>query len=358
MNCERARLLMGVIDEIDEPTRRALRAHVNGCAHCFDEWLAEREFRYLLARRPPAPPPSRQQMERLLAVPRHDLTALRVRLMVGRAAPLLAGVLVLGGALLLATHLTGRARQPEPSQDSAQVLAIAPYGPSNGSPTVVARIRPPSASFPQPPRTTPPLRIAAAPASGTPATDAPVRPAPLPPPSATALPAPTWTMATHLGSAVTLPPPRPAAATSLPSPSEPSAPPNVPPTPPPTMAPSPTPPNAPVGPWTLDVRVSGEAPGDPPAGTVLIQIDAVASGEREWAPLYEVVVAFDADGVAVAHYRSSAAPPFAVSVIGLDRVPGFAPCPGQTSVRDVTTASFDADSRTEVAYRLCPAVGP
>ena len=43
MNCERVQYLIGVHDELDPPTVRALREHVSTCPDCLDSWLAEEE---------------------------------------------------------------------------------------------------------------------------------------------------------------------------------------------------------------------------------------------------------------------------------------------------------------------------
>jgi hypothetical protein len=131
MNCERVQLLLGLDSELDPPTRRALAAHVGGCPRCAEARAAEVEFRRLMAART-VPGFDRDRRLALLSIPPPGLTALRLRLLAGQAAP----IAVAAGFLVAGTMLLGRDPRPQVEHFDTRPNLEAPAA------TVVAREAP------------------------------------------------------------------------------------------------------------------------------------------------------------------------------------------------------------------------
>jgi hypothetical protein len=119
VNCDHVRVYLGVADELDEPTRRAVETHVRDCSGCARAWSDELEFRRLMStRRPPEVAPDRRFA--LLAVPPPGYAALRMRLLARWMAPAIAAATLAFGGSWWALH-----RQPPRVAPSAEPLAAA-----------------------------------------------------------------------------------------------------------------------------------------------------------------------------------------------------------------------------------------
>ncbi len=98
MNCERVQCLIGVHEELDAPTLRLLKDHISTCDECREAWLAEVEFRRLMAARPEAPAVSGPRLAAWLAIPAQSYKLLAAKMLIGKlGVPLLiAGVFATG----------------------------------------------------------------------------------------------------------------------------------------------------------------------------------------------------------------------------------------------------------------------
>lgn len=364
MRCDQARVLIGVRDELDAPTRRALQAHVESCRACAEVWLEEAEFMRLMATRS-SPPPSPRLEAQLLAVPARDLALARLRAQAARIGP--PTLLVLGlalGAFWTVQHFTG----PEDGGGAnSRTVALAPDAPgtAQGSqpgpasrapapqaaagPAVIARQRTVDLSgavdlgsaagqarlAAAAPETAPGSRLGDRPAAGS-ITGRRGVPGSLPPPFAAGSvfePSPTALLATAA-------PGR--ASAGVPPPADPTA---VPRSPDPSTAPPASPTAAT---WQLDLKVLLDDPGADLTGTeVVVQIETQVDGT--WATLYEEPLVF-AGSLAEDAPRLNHPPPYEVELFAA--LPGYALCPGESRTRTVD-AGILADRRGEIRFHLC-----
>jgi hypothetical protein len=368
-------VLIGVHDELDAPTRHALRAHVDACRACADAWIEETEFRRLMHARP-SPAPSPQLEARLLAVPAADLGLVRLRWNLARLGP--TTLLALGVALGMLWYAR-RDAGPDHRADRSPAAAQAPMAhagrrtpanaPPSGQPTAVSRQRPGDLSRPAPapmgaasdvqreagfPRRSPPTVPGAhAPQIGTGARRAAAhQPANLAPtqandpvtfaPQATApndappgAPRPGDAGASHRG-----PGEVPAIPTTAP-----------PPVPPDTATPPPASPTAAAWQLKLAVRVDDPA-ADLSGARVVIQIEAAV--QDGWRTLYEEPLLF-AGRIAQDSPRLGLPPPYEVELFA--GLPGHALCAGESRVRTIDAAALEG-GMGEIGFRLCPETAP
>lgn len=386
MKCDRAQVLIGVFDELDAPTRRALHEHVTGCRACTAAWVAEDAFRAVVAALPPPPETASDRLAALLAVPRTvDPRWWRWRWLAERVAPLLvAGAVIVGGAGWLVRSRSTDAPPPtvvapggvagggvdggadggvnggmdggmDGGVDGGMDGAAGRAGPNTGGAVSLV-----------PPAT--PVARRAGVAPGGPRHGAAIRATPDRRPGASP--------GERLVFVVVTPPPVAGAgdaAAVAASPSPPAAPSREngtggdrrdrsgggapaatatprPATAPPTVVPSPT-----VAlPWTLVVVVRAVDPAARPSGEVLVAVDAVDEVTGRWSPVAERYSAFDGHGALRAEFVDpDRAPPYVVTVFGLVNVAGFELCDGARPETRIPLAAFGASRSAETVFLLC-----
>lgn len=380
MNCERVKCLIGVHDELDLPTTRALQEHIGNCESCREHWLAEGQFRQLMARRPlpPLPEPARQRV--LLAVPQHDWRWLRLRLKLLRWAPRLAATVALvAGSAFVARELATRGApavgvdptpvaQPSPPIGLAEVIDLHPtavaqgeakLSRSSGAVRVPAPLRPSdgaSVPVPRPAAAATPVSEPIAPTPDTAALGGAGRP-----PTEQAEPPSNEPPGEH-GGGHPLPTARPS-DTLVPTAQQsdtpiPTAPPIDTPVSTATKTFTPT--------WSLVLEAwpdlaGGDAacPGCDlalddrdqaaasrrPIGPALVEVHTLAGGAR--MPVFEGYLLPEADGAARARVTTSLPPPYEVTFLGA--LDGFSLCPADTPLKSV-----DADAWAPGEARAVP----
>jgi len=352
MRCDRAQVLIGVHDELDAPTRLALRVHIQSCRSCAEAWLEEAHFRRLMASRSPPAPTGRLEAA-LLAVPSRSLPWARLSARAGGLVPpaLIVAGLTAGWLWLAAgpglRHATGPGDRPPtfagrgaPGDDVALPEAAA---------TVVLRRavdRPENRESPpalptRPGRTSSgsdrlgsndrvsygAARIGAAALRRAPA---PIVGAPTPDRSLAVPPSPGDPNddPRHPGG----PPP----VAGLPAVSTPTA-------PPPQASPT-----AVV--WRLALTVQVEEPGaDLTGAMVVVQVDAQVDGA--WATRYEEALPF-IGLTARAEAVLDRPPPYRVELFS--SLAEHPVCPGESRLRSVDAGAL-VEGRGAVTFRLCPA---
>jgi len=362
MRCDRARVLIGIHDEIDAPSRRALKAHVNACPACAGAWLEEARFRQLMAGRT-APLPSHGLESRLLAVPARDWRRFKLRARISRwGPPLLATLaLVIGGTRLLEWPNLGLG--PGSKGESASLhgdpggsrdVRRGPADHSRALPTPWARRRiasPPARATASPPPGAKLAQAGPGTASGGQAARATWPPRGSPPGARGA----GAVSPESLGDPVTaspIAPPETAPAGRDPNdarpsrtPSAPVAPTTIPTAAQPTSPPAPT--ETPEG-WRITLRVEVSDPAADLTGeTVVIHVERGA-GEG-FVTLYEERLTFSGR-VVVDTPTFLAPPPYFVELFSA--LPAYPLCPGSARTRTVAAGDL-IDRQGEVAFRLC-----
>jgi hypothetical protein len=361
MKCDRARLLIGVHDELDQPALRALQAHLRVCPGCRTDWLDEEAFRRQVAGRPPAPAPSPGHEVRLLAIPTRNLGYVRWRLALGRLGPAAIAVLILAIGLLWLAQVRqeppGAAERPLPPE--VIVAAATPIARQGA----VTRQRAPllEAAVPPAAAPAPAVGLAAAPAPQVSliaaAVAAPLSPGAFqaPDPRADAAPAP----------AAAPPSSGPAGGPAIPPPTSVAATPTV--APPSPTAATPT--------WSILVEVYPDVAGGEvrcpgcdrryeeadrrqwaqrAPGAVLLEVLALGEG---YQPLFEEWVGPEADGVVRRRLQLAVPPPYQVAFVDAQDE-AYELCPRDQAVKVVTPADLVAGEAVLAFWLWAPECRP